>query len=91
MVRYPQQHLKVLKVSIAMIAMNTIDFLPISFNGNRWALMYIYLPTSYVFTVPMNGKSAKNIEQAYLSNILMHKGGSVTILSNNGTEFKKKS
>ena len=35
-------------------------------------------------------KSAENIFQAYLSGILAHKGRSVAILSDNGTEFKNK-
>ena len=45
--------------------------------------------TSYVFTVSMKEKSAENIVQAYSAGILSHKGVSVAILSNNGTEFKK--
>ena len=34
------------------------------------------------------GKSAENVAQAYLSGILAHKGGSVAILNDNGTQFK---
>ena len=41
-----------------------------------------------MFTVAMKKKSAENVEQAYLSGILAHKGGSVAIWSDNGTEFK---
>ena len=52
--------------------------------------MVICLHTSYVFTVPMKEKSAENIVQAYLSGILTPKGGSVAILSDNGTRFKIK-
>ena len=37
----------------------------------------------------MKGKFAENIVQAYLSDILSHKGRSVAILSDNGTEFRK--
>ena len=90
MARYPQQDLEVLKVLMTVLAMDTIGCLSISSNGNRWALMATCLPTSYVFTVPMKEKSAENIVQAYLSNIITHKGGSVAILSDNGTEFKNK-
>ena len=43
------------------------------------------------FAVPMEEKSTENVVQAYLSGILAHKGGSMAILSDNGTEFKKKS
>ena len=38
----------------------------------------------------MKEESAENVIQAYLSGILAHKGGSVAILSDNGTEFKNK-
>ena len=38
----------------------------------------------------MKEKSVENVAQAYLSGILVHKGGSVAILSDNGTEFKNK-
>ena len=43
---------------------------------------------TYVFVLPMKEKSAENVILAYLSNIFAHKGGSIAILSNNGTDFK---
>ena len=52
--------------------------------------MAIYLHTSYIFAVPMKEKSAKNVVQPYLSKFLTQKGGSVAILSDNGTELKNK-
>ena len=90
MARYPQQHLEVPKVPMAVPAMDTIGHLPITSNGNRWALMAICLHTSYICVVPMKEKSAENVVQAYLSNIPAHKCGSVAIFSDNGTEFKNK-
>ena len=75
---------------MAVLAMDTIGHLPISFNGNMWALMAICVHTSYIFAVPMKEKSVENVVQAYLSGILTHKGGSVAILSDNGTELKIK-
>ena len=45
---------------------------------------------SYVFAIQMKETSAKNVVQAYLSGILAHKGRSIAILSDNGTEFKSK-
>ena len=90
MARYPQQHIEVPKVPMAVPAMDTIGHLPITSNGNRWALMAICLHISYVFEVPIKEKSAEYVVQAYLSNIHTHKGGSVAILSDNGTEFKNK-
>ena len=38
----------------------------------------------------MKEKSAEKVVQAYLSDILAHKGGSVAILHDNGTEFRNK-
>ena len=38
----------------------------------------------------MKEKSAENIVEACLSNIHTHRGGGVSILSNDGTEFKNK-
>ena len=87
--RYLQQHLEVLKLLMAVLAVDTIGHVPISSKGNRWALTAICPNTSYVFTVSMKEKSAENVVQAYLLGILADKGGSVTILSDNGTEFKK--
>ena len=67
MARYPQQHLEVLKIPMAVLAMDTIGCLPITSNGNRWALMAICLHTSYIFTVPMKEKSAENVILVWLS------------------------
>ena len=75
---------------MAVLAMDTIGCLPVTSNGNRWALMASCLHTSYSFAVPMKEKSAENVVQAYLSNILMQKGGSMAIVSDNGTAFKNK-
>ena len=90
MVRYPEQNLEVQGIPLAALAMDTIGHLPITSNGNKWALTAICLHTSYTFTVPMKEKSAENVVQAFLSGILSHKGGSVAILSDNGKEFKNK-
>ena len=46
---------------------------------------------SYVFAVSMKEKKiAENVVQAYFSDTLAHKGGSLAILTDNGTEFKNK-
>ena len=90
MARYPQQHLEVPKIPIAVLAMDTKYHLPITSKGNRRALTAICLPVSCIFAVPMMEKSAENIVQAYLSGMLAHRGGSVAILSDNGTKMTKK-
>ena len=75
---------------MAILATDTIGHLLIMSKGNRWALTAICLLTSYVFAVPMKEKSADNVVQAYLSGILAHRGGSIAILSDSGTEFQNK-
>ena len=67
MERYPQQHLEVPKIPMAVLAMDTIGHLPVTSIGNRWVLMAICQHNSYVFTVPMNKKSAESVVQAYVS------------------------
>ena len=57
--RYLKQYLDVLKVPMAVLAMDTIDHLPITSHGNMWTLMAICLHTSHIFVVPMWGNSAE--------------------------------
>ena len=73
---------------MAFLAIDTMGHLPVTSKGIRWALTAICLYTLYVFAVPMKEQSAENVVQASLSGILAHKGGSVAILSDNGTSFK---
>ena len=46
--------------------------------------------TGYVFCVPLKTKTAEEVLQAYIDNVYSKFGGSVKILSDNGTEFKNK-
>ena len=68
--------------------MDILGHLPVTSRGHQWVLTAIFMNTSYMFTIPMKEKSAENVVQAYLSNIVAHKGGSIAILSDTGTEFK---
>ena len=90
MAKYPQKHLEIPKVTVAVLAIDTIGHLPVMSKGNRWALTTICLHTLHIFTVPGKEMSAENIIQAYLSGTLAPKGGSVAIFSDNGTQFKNK-
>ena len=45
----------------------------------------------YVFYVPLKTKTTEEVIQAYIDNIYSKFGGSMKILSDNGTEFKIKS
>ena len=46
--------------------------------------------TDYVFCFPPKTKTAEEVIQAYVDNIYSKFGGSLKILSDNGTEFKNK-
>ena len=87
MVKYPQTHLEIPQIPMAVLAIDTIAHLPGDSKDNKWPLTAISLNTSYVFTVSMKEKSAEIVIQAYLSGIHANEVGSVAILSDNGTEF----
>ena len=61
MARYPQQHLEILPLQIVVLAIDTIGHLPVTSEGNRWALTASFLHTSYVFTILMKEKSAEDV------------------------------
>ena len=46
--------------------------------------------TDYVFGVPLKTKMAEEVIQANMDNVYSKFGGSLKILSDNGTEFKNK-
>ena len=46
--------------------------------------------TDYVFCIPLKTKTAEEVLQAYIDNVYSKFGGSMKILSDNGTEFKNK-
>ena len=44
----------------------------------------------YVFCIPLKTKTAEEVIQAYIDNVYSKFGGSLKMLSDNGTEFKNK-
>ena len=46
--------------------------------------------TGYIFCIPLKTKTTKEVIQAYIDNIYSKFGGSMKILSDNGTELKNK-
>ena len=62
-------------------------YLP-SKSGHKYAFTVICMLTGYIFCVPLKTKQASEVLQAYIDNIYAKFGGSLKILSNNGTEFK---
>ena len=73
------------------ISMDLIgEFHPPSSKGNRYALTVICMFTGYTFCIPIPNKMAKTVLKAYMDNVYCQFGGSIKILSDNGTEFKNK-
>ena len=56
-------------------------------EGNRFALTFIYLLTSYLITVPLKRKTADEVSMAYIKEILPKPSWSKFILEDNRTEF----
>ena len=73
------------------ISMDLIgEFLPPTANKNRYALAVMCMLTGYIFCIPLKTKTAEEVIQAYIDNIYLKFGGSIKILSDNGTKFKNK-
>ena len=73
------------------ISMDLIgEFHPPTSKGKRYALTVICMLTGYVFCIPLKTKTAEEVLQAYIDHVYSKFGGSIKILSDNGTEFKNK-
>ena len=73
------------------ISMDLIgEFHPPSSKGNRYALTVICMFTGYTFCIPIPNKKAETVLKAYMNHVYCKHGGSLKILSDNGTEFKNK-
>ena len=71
------------------ISMDLIgELYPLSRSGHKYALTVICMLTGYIFCVPLKTKQASEVLQVYIDNIYAKFGGSLKILSDNGTEFK---
>jgi transposase InsO family protein len=89
--KYVQLHMAVPRMPMEWISMDLIGrFSPPSAYGFEYALTVIDMLTNYVWCIPVRTKYAEEIIQAYINNIYAVFGGSVKILSDNGTEFKNK-
>ena len=90
-VKYTTLHFDVATFTMQFISMDLIgEFHPPTVRRNKYALTVICMLTGYVFCVPLKTKTAEEVIQAYIDNIYSKFGGSIKILSDNGTEFKNK-
>ena len=90
-IKYATLHFDVATFPMQFISMDLIgEFHPPTAKKNRYALTVICMLMGYVFCVPLKTKTAEEVIQAYINNIYSKFGGSMKILSDNGTEFKNK-
>ena len=90
-VKYATLHFDVAAFPMQFISMDLIgEFHPPTSRKHRYALTVICMLTGYVFCVPLKTKAAEEVIQAYIDNVYSKFGGSLKMLSDNGTEFKNK-
>ena len=91
-VKYDTLHFDVATFPMQFISMDLIgEFHPPTANKNRYALTVICMLTGYLFCVPLKTKTAEEVIQAYIDNVYSKFGGSMKILSDNGTKSKIRS
>ena len=82
-------HFDVATFPMQFISIDLIgEFHPPTSKKHRYALTVICMLTGYVFCMPLKTKTAEEVVQAYIDNVYAKFGGSLKILSDNGTEFK---
>lgn len=90
-VKHPDLHFKIPTMPMQQVSMDLIgQFHPPSAKGNQYALTCICMLTGFVFCVPIPNKDMETVLKAYINKIYAYAGGSITILTDNGTEFKNK-
>ena len=88
-VPYAKLHFNTATLPMEFISMDLIgELYPPSKSGHKYALTMICMLTGYVFCIALKTKQASEVLQAYIDNIYAKFGGSLKILSDNGTEFK---
>ena len=90
-VKYAKLHFDMATFPMQFISMDLIgEFHPPTSKKHKYALTVICMLTGYVFCVPLKTKTAEEVIQAYIDHVYARFGGSLKILSDNGTEFKNK-
>ena len=89
--KYVTLHFNVATFPMQFISMDLIgEFHPPTTKGKSYALTVICMLMGYVFCIPLKSKTAEEVLQAYVDNVYSKFGGSMKILSDNGTESKNK-
>ena len=89
--KYATLHFDVATFPMQFISMALIDeFHPPASGKHRYALTVICVLMGYVFCIPLKTKTAEEVIQAYIYHVYSKFGGSLKMLSDNGTEFKNR-
>ena len=89
-VKYATLHFDVATFPMQFIFMDLIgEFHPPTSRKHRYALTVICMLTGYMFCIPLKTKAAEEVIQAYIDYVYSKFGGSLKMLSDNGTEFQK--
>ena len=76
---------------VDFICMDLIgEFHPPTSHGHCYALTAVCMLTGFTWCIPLKTKTADEVVKAYLDHIYSLFGGSVKIMTDNGTEFKNK-
>ena len=89
-VKYATLHFDIATFPMQFISIDLIgEFHPPTSKEKVCTDSYLYAHR-YVFYVPLRTKTTEEVLQAYINNVYSKFGGSVKLLSDNGTEFKNK-
>ena len=88
-VKFEAKHFKPSLKPMDFIAMDLIgEFHLPSSQGNRYALTRVCMLTGFTWCIPIKLKKATDVARAYMQHVYSILGGSMKILTDNGTEFK---
>ena len=88
-VKFEAKHFKPSMKPMDFIAMDLIgEFHLPSSQGNCYALTGVCMLTGFTWCIPIKSKEAADVARAYMQHIYSVLGGSMKILTDNGTEFK---
>ena len=89
--KFERKIFKPLLQPMDFICMDLIgEFHPLTSRGHHYALTAVCMFTGFTWCVPLKTKTAEEVTKAYMDHIYCNFGGSIKILTDNGTEFKNK-
>ena len=82
-------HFKPPEYPMQLICMDLVGpITPTTMRGNRYILMVVDMLTGYTMAIPIPNKMAETVVTAYRDHVYCIFGGSTSMLTDNGTEFR---